>query len=480
MKIAMVVLNSVCHDTRVVKEADSLALAGFDVRVFGIRDERVEATVFNRPSGAWVMLADPKATAMRRVSFWMQGIALLSAGLLLAFFQVCAWVPSLFGQAVGLVLVGAVFFYAQREADRVERLARKLEGLSDEPLGLDKVSGIFQNLRLVLFRKAYRLECRKVIRAFIADFSPAVVHCHDANTLEYGLWWKKKNRPLTVMDRILSVHVPRISPHIIFDSHELCHEQHGLTEAMKDKVRAIQKKAAPKLDAVITVNDSIAGKLVKAFGLMPCPVVIRNAVRLADMPQERDHRLRLFLEQKSLVTSTIVLYHGGLSQYRNLAILPEVARRLGEPFKVVVMGDGPYRDELIRLGKDVKNFHVIAGVPRAELLRWASSADFGIIPYAATSENHRYCTPNKLWEYPGAGVPVIAPNLPEIARIVVGEGIGWILPEPMTALAVATLIRSITGEEHDTRRKACRRFIEKDSWEKYSDTLVNLYRRMMP
>src|SRR5690606_35834587 len=51
---------------------------------------------------------------------------------------------------------------------------------------------------------------------------------------------------------------------------------------------------------------------------------------------------------------------------------------------------------------------IIDPVPQEELLLWTQGATVGAIPYPITCLNHWGCAPNKLWEYPGAGVPIIA------------------------------------------------------------------------
>ena len=50
-RIAAIVINSVSHDARVLKEADSLAAAGYKVAIFGIRDNRAGEPKTIRDSG---------------------------------------------------------------------------------------------------------------------------------------------------------------------------------------------------------------------------------------------------------------------------------------------------------------------------------------------------------------------------------------------------------------------------------------------
>ena len=47
-------------------------------------------------------------------------------------------------------------------------------------------------------------------------------------------------------------------------------------------------------------------------------------------------------------------------------------------------------------------------VPQKELLDYTAGADFGIIPYPAIDLNTKYCTPNKMFEFVSAEIPIIA------------------------------------------------------------------------
>jgi len=63
------------------------------------------------------------------------------------------------------------------------------------------------------------------------------------------------------------------------------------------------------------------------------------------------------------------------------------------------------------------------------LLSYTSSADYGILFYEDTCLNHRYCSPNKIFEYLMAGLPVLTSNLYEIRRLVESEGVGIVAQE---------------------------------------------------
>ena len=67
-------------------------------------------------------------------------------------------------------------------------------------------------------------------------------------------------------------------------------------------------------------------------------------------------------------------------------------------------------------------------VPQSELLQHSASADVGIIPYPHVDLNSYYCTPNKLFEFIQARLPILANDSPELRRFVHDEGFGLVKP----------------------------------------------------
>ena len=46
------------------------------------------------------------------------------------------------------------------------------------------------------------------------------------------------------------------------------------------------------------------------------------------------------------------------------------------------------------------------------------AGELGIIPYQSIDLNSRYCTPNKLFDFIVAGLPILANDLPELRKFV--------------------------------------------------------------
>jgi glycosyltransferase involved in cell wall biosynthesis len=83
--------------------------------------------------------------------------------------------------------------------------------------------------------------------------------------------------------------------------------------------------------------------------------------------------------------------------------------------------------------------HFHPKVAQDVLLSYTQSADLGIIPYRPVCLNTFFCTPNKLFEFIAAGLPIVASDLPELRRFVAGLDIG-LVGDTGSAQGIAALI----------------------------------------
>jgi hypothetical protein len=82
------------------------------------------------------------------------------------------------------------------------------------------------------------------------------------------------------------------------------------------------------------------------------------------------------------------------------------------------------------------------------------------------SLNHIYCSPNKLWEFPRSGVPILCSDGPEMTKRVEEHGIGWVIPKDQpTPLGIVGIIASLGEDELARAKAACAVFIEKGQLE---------------
>ncbi|WP_276327011.1 glycosyltransferase [Bradyrhizobium elkanii] len=225
---------------------------------------------------------------------------------------------------------------------------------------------------------------------------------------------------------------------LIYDSHELYSEQE-LSAWERRKWRQIEEKHIGACDLIITVNESIARELESRYSVGPVHVVY-NAVRW----KRESSRSPVFHDAFGLPPgSKIALYQGGLSPGRNLKALIQAFELVEtQDLHLVFLGDGEMLGRLKatvdrhRLGCRV-HFH--PAVSQEVLLSYTTAADIGVIPYQPTCLNNQLCTPNKLFEYVAASLPIVSSDLPEIRRIVETHDIG-VLGDMSSPRAIAKFI----------------------------------------
>ena len=227
---------------------------------------------------------------------------------------------------------------------------------------------------------------------------------------------------------------------------------------------------------VITVNQSIATELERRYGVSEVKVIY-NAERSFNIPA----RSRRFHEAFGLsADKKVLLLQGGLSAGRNLEVLVDAMRHVQNPSVVlVVLGDGLLLRSLQNKALAVElrervYFH--PAVPQKDLLTFTVAADAGVIPYQATCLNNHYCTPNKLFEFIAAGLPILASDLPEIRKMVEGQQIGSV-GDTSTPEKLASLIDDFFGDEQRLAswRANLATVREQICWEEEEKELVKIY-----
>lgn len=232
--------------------------------------------------------------------------------------------------------------------------------------------------------------------------------------------------------------VRRLGGKLVYDSHELFSEQE-FSCIEKRMWRKLEKRYIARADYVMTVNRSIAEILQQRYAL-PEVGIVHNAEALPSEALQRSKRFHTFFALPD--DATIVLFQGGLSHGRNIDRLVASIAFLPEQVHIVILGSGPM---LQPLRKQVQEHgprarvHFHPAVPQQELLSYTQAADLGVIPYRDTCLNYRYCTPNKLFEFIAAGLPVAATDLPEITRLLAAYDMG-LTGDTGTAEGFASLI----------------------------------------
>jgi glycosyltransferase involved in cell wall biosynthesis len=522
MKVCKVVVNSVSHDARVLKEAEAVREAGFDVVIVGIQDANVSTPIQLLDNGVLIRRVAWQSTAFRPpIWTYVWQITALMGSVAAALFLIY-WLQQNFAQTLSIITVdnaihlGSIaivaYFTTLIWSDYRRRKKNFLNLKKREQDELLKYEAEFSSYRSALIdqapnaipsraeekssewrivKKAYRLLNQlprplmvgmlsalapanlrrwKVVFArerqiynLLEEETPDIVHAHDLSALPVAAKFAKKS-----------------GAKLVFDAHEIYDHLAQSEDELSELNGKILKKHSGDVDLFITINDSIAQYYFKTYRRLPRAIVIKNATKRAE-EFVYDGRLH---EAAGLSRDTrILIYQGGFAPKRGLIQLLLAAEYLDPDWSLVFMGWGRLEEELRRVADSLKmknpdldlRIRFVPKVKQFDLPYWTAGASLGAIPYENTGLNHWYCNPNKLWEYPNAGVPIIASPFPELRRIIETNEIGWFLPDPLTPRDIAAAINRITPEELTIAARNCRDFIQRDNWEVYANRLKAVY-----
>ena len=506
------VQNSVEFDTRVRKEAESLARAGYDVRVFGrtaahLPDlEVVHGVTYERVAlkrglgnlGRWRSarnLAGPASQTTGRSSaqVWevLRGLPVqLAADADRRLVALIRWIDrqiaALHARHGRLVYVLAPLGVLRRLAalGRVgttyaARASRVANARTRRWHARTRRRWRIGRRRLVLGQRRLDRSLRKGIAPFslhldwtasvgprLVAFSPDVVHAHDLNTLLAG--WRHKRR-----------HGCRL----VYDSHELeLHRNQVWTRYKRAVARAVEILGIRASDGVITVSPLIAEDLARTYRIRR-PVIVLNSPPLStrDLEPALDLRALAGLNGRQQLT----VYVGGVLFRRGHEQLVEALAHLPKHHHVGVLGprkpvgEAPLVELAERLGVSDR-LHFFGAVPAERVPATLARADATIIPIPNVCRSYDFALPNKLFDAVMAGVPIGVSRLRHMRDFVTEHELGVVVDET-DACSIARGLEELVHGDNAGLADAARlhRLQRAVSWEMQERVLLDLYARVL-
>jgi glycosyltransferase involved in cell wall biosynthesis len=246
---------------------------------------------------------------------------------------------------------------------------------------------------------------------------------------------------------------------------------------VKPALVRLERRWAHEVDQVLTVNQAYAELLARQLSV-PVPPVVLNTPNRWTPPEPPPDRIRAATGVPA--GTAVVLYQGQLLSQRGIEQSIEAILELPGAI-LALLGFGTWEEHLRAIAAEAPyagRVFVLPAVTPEELLPWTASADVMVMPIQPTSVNHEFTTPQKLWEAMAAGVPVVASDLPGMADVVTGTGVG-VLCDPTRPASIAEAIRSLLAPPAE-ERAAFRRHVlavahERYTWEAQVETLLGLY-----
>lgn len=211
---------------------------------------------------------------------------------------------------------------------------------------------------------------------------------------------------------------------LIYDSHEYFI---GVPELIaRPKIqrvwRFIEKRTLPKVDAMYTVNKSIATLYKKEYGIDA--KVVRNISDFKPFNKAKTRTdLGLPLDKK-----IIIIQGAGINIDRGAEEFVN-AIQLIDNAVLIFVGDGDVIPAMKFKVCENKLFDKVLFFGKRsyeDLMNFTRLSDLGISFDKDTNVNYRFSLPNKVFDYIHAGIPLFVSNLPEVKKIVKGYQVGII------------------------------------------------------
>lgn len=256
---------------------------------------------------------------------------------------------------------------------------------------------------------------------------------------------------------------------LIYDTHELWPDMMAGMGHFAGQVavfRMMESVLVKRVDAVITVNEFIAREFAKRYHVAK-PRVILNVPRMGTKHIES--------RSEHLHAKKVALYQGGYVRGRGLENVVKSSEYLEGDIVLVMRGFGELERVLRQIGNKFKNCRFAQPVPHSQTIVAASTADVGIVSYLPVDMNNYFASPNKLFEYIQAGIPVVASDLPFLRKVVTGSGIGCLF-DANDPKSIAAAINHVTRDRKlRILRKNVRNARRRYCWEEEERKLLSIY-----
>jgi glycosyltransferase involved in cell wall biosynthesis len=264
------------------------------------------------------------------------------------------------------------------------------------------------------------------------------VWCNDLPTLNPGLKISKK-----------------LGAKLVYDSHEIYLEtlnqffprnSRGIKKAlfnlninlMRLIGRNFNKRVLPQVNTFITVNESLREYFTQKYCIQSSRVIMNlPELKKSDIGTNIiDYRSKFSWDKESI----ILIYQGALNEGRGLHLLMGLMNNIDDKFKLIVLGNGPLKQSLKDLltpsNQQVK---FIDTVPIKKLSDYTRGADIGINLLEDFNLSKKLASPNKLFEYIHAQIPVICSNTIENSKVLQNYKIGLLTENNLTSITEAII-----------------------------------------
>lgn len=312
--------------------------------------------------------------------------------------------------------------YAEARANLVDTRLAKTAALEERRARMDAPLDRFTTSfwQKTMGKKAWRRldpslwDWELAMGPVVDSLKPDLIHANDFRMLGVGA--RAKLRASATGRSVKLVwdshdYLPGINP---WNSHPRWHKA----------MIAHEQEYAPYADAVTTVSETMVELLTEGHGLTTSPVIVRNAPTVGVDPNDPGPGVRELCGLDDDVP--LLLYVGVMTPARGIDTMIQALPQLPEAHVGFVARESANLDRILQVAKDLGVAERVHHLPYVEVDRicsYVSSASIGVFP-GLHLPNHEVDLPTKIYEYAQARLPMVVSDLKTTAEAIRRLGLG--------------------------------------------------------
>ena len=179
-------------------------------------------------------------------------------------------------------------------------------------------------------------------------------------------------------------------------------------------------RLAKKAEAVIACEETRAYLMRYWFGLKRLPYVMPNKPYELGAEKNAEPSCEVTKKAIDLVRGKkFIIFQGIYQKLEYMKAVAEALAAMNSEYYFVLMGFDLYKTNAYQELKKIYDKVIeIPSIPAPLHLEVTSHASIGLVFYDDFSLNQAFCAPNKIYEYAGFGIPMIANKIPGLENTV--------------------------------------------------------------
>jgi glycosyltransferase involved in cell wall biosynthesis len=208
---------------------------------------------------------------------------------------------------------------------------------------------------------------------------------------------------------------------------------------------------------------------------------IQNLTYLYNSPEEVSKKYSVSTKNMDSGTDITIFYAGALTEDRGLKFVIKAIEATSH-VNLILAGIGDFSDQIEHMSTDLKRkIRYMGWLHYEEVIRYTLDTDILFAFYNPEIPNHRYASPNKLFEAMMCSKPIIVSDNNPMAIIVRTENCGLVISYG-DVNSIRTAIITLKDDPQLRKRLGAngrKAYEQKYSWEIMEERLLNTYKKVI-